>query len=366
MAACATGGAGPGLVGGEGISGLLRPDQIDTILRASRRTYRVTATSPVEPTPLAQVVELDPIGEPRRVDPFLEVHEVGGKVQLRSHLPDEAIEPIFSLAGEAFAARDFEAARRLYLRAIEARPEYFKSYTYLGNALYFLGRYLEAEAVFHRALALNPFDYQAHLFLGDTLHQLGSYRRAKDALTRAFMLNRENPVVLDRLRSTLARMHLAVREDRLVPPVRIEREGADRVTIHLDRNEGTQWYALAACLACWAYEEQCGARARPEQDPLRLAMYRECLLNQAASIAVRFEENAPITPDERALLAAIEDGFLEAIVFWEVVAPRAPVVILLLPEGLRESIVAYIERYVFVSTRVVQGEAAREPLFALR
>lgn len=370
---CAGSGPADGLTNADGLrasgdaadlAGLLRPDQIETILRSSKLVYRVRANRVVQSAKLTEIVDAKDKNEARKMDPFLEVRRDNGKVELRSHAPDAELEPIFAKASQAFAARDFEGARRLYLEAVKAEPLYFKSYTYLGNSLYFLGRYVEAEQAFLEALRLNPFDYQAHLFMGDTLHQLGHYERAKHALTKAFMLNRENEVVQERLRSTLAKMSLSLRTHRVAPPVRIEAGVGDEVLIRLDRDRGKDWYPLAACMACWAYENRCKARAEPERDPLRLAMYRECLLNQAASVAARKETKDPVSPDDASLLAAIEDGYLEAIVFWEVVASRAPAVMLLLPKSLRDDVIEYIDRYVFVSTQTVDARDSGAPMAA--
>ncbi|MEL6187526.1 MAG: tetratricopeptide repeat protein, partial [Myxococcota bacterium] len=269
---------------------LFGPEAIEKILKTSPRTYRVSSGEAVEPVGVVDIVRRQEKGGSRRMDPFIEVDRSEGKVRLRSHLPDEDVEPLFSQASDAFAARDFERARRLYREAVDIRPGYFKSYTYLGNALYFLARYAEAQEVFEQALRLNPFDYQAHLFLGDTLHQLGHYDEAKRSLTHAFVLNRDNEVVQERLRGSLAKMGLALREARIEPKVRVLPSIGEEVVIQLDREEGERWYALAACLACWSYEEACRGRAPPDQDPLRIAMYRECLLNQAASVAARSED----------------------------------------------------------------------------
>lgn len=342
----------------------LRPDQIEAILRASPRTYRVRATSPVAASMLTEVVPDGVLDKSRRLDPFLEVTQIEGRPRLRSALPDEVLEPLFSRASDAFHARDYDAASRLYGEAVKARPRYFKSYTYLGNALYFLGHYVEAERAFDQALVLNPFDYQAHLFLGDTLHQLGQYREAKDRLTYAFMLNRENDVVRERLDSSLAKVGLAVRKRRLTPRIRVEPDRSGGVIIRLDRNRGGPWYPLAACLACWSYEDACRGRSNPPEDPLHLSMYRECLLNQAAASAARQSAGKELAADELALLSAVEDGYLEAVVFWEVVAPGAPAVMLLVPETLRDDVLEYIERYVFVSTRMVEGRSGSGRRFA--
>ncbi len=354
-----------------------RPDRIEAVLRDSPRRYRVVAGGEVVPTPLSELVPIAGLENAGRLDPYVEVLEQSGRPRLRSHPPGPDLRPLYLQATEAFSAGDFEEARRLYAEAAELEPDYFKTYTYLGNALFMLGRYIEAEEAFLLALELNPFDYQAHLFLGDTLLQLGHRHRAKASLTQAFLLNQGNEVVQDRLLFTLAKLALSLRPSRLAPRIRIE-AGPDEVRILLDRDDGRRWYPLAACLACWQHEAGCYDRSPVSEDPLRLAMYRECLVHQAAATAGRAsagpedagpgstgDAGRPTTAaDERALLAAVESGLLEAVVLFEAIAPRAPAVMLLLPDELRQQVEDYIERYVFFSTQVA-SLTSEEGLFTL-
>jgi hypothetical protein len=181
------------------------------------------------------------------------------------------------------------------------------------------------------------------------------------------MLNRTNEAVRDRLRIVLAKLNLHIRGSRLDPKVRIEQVARTSVKIHFDSASGLRWLALATCMACWAYENACGDRSLERDDPLRLEMYRECLINQAASIAVRRDQGeSDLMLDERSLLEAIEVGYLEAIIFWEVLAQTAPVVILLLPEQVQHQIEAYIQRYVFASSQIADaGRPAPRALAAL-
>jgi tetratricopeptide (TPR) repeat protein len=333
---------------------VLRPDQILAILERSPIEYRFAAEAPVEGIALAAVLDLG-LPAPRPVDPFVEVRAEGpeGQKRLLSSRPPRAIEDVFERAGAAFEAEEFEVARGLWARAAELQPGYFKSYTFLGNALHRLGDYARAEVALRRALELNPFDYQALLFLGDTYHQLGDHGRAKAMLSRAFMLNRRSPAVLDRLSAALAKHALRVRQGRLTPGIRIEQEGPGKVTLRFDQAEGHRWLPLAACLACWRFEDACSARAPRDQDPLHLGMFRECLIQQAASLAVRRDHDGGLRADEAALLGAVEEGYLEALIFWEVIGEAAPPVILLLPEEVQDDILRYIEKYVFTTTSVI-------------
>ena len=347
----------PSLEGDE--NALFRPDQIFAILDGSPIEYSIKSDASVIGRNMAQLVR----GSLRRflpVDVYLwrEPGGIDAPARVLSRRPPADIARLFSQANDAAEEGDHEAAHRLYAEAIERQPNYFKTYTYLGNTLHVLGELRLAEAAFQRALDLNPIDYQALLFLGDTYMQLGDYEAAKTALTRAFMLNRTNEAVQDRLRVTLARLMLRVRSARLNPEVRIRKRGEGKVEIGVDRERGFRWLALAACMACWAYEDQCAQRSSEDDDPLRIAMYRECLAHQAVSIAARQEEDESSVPrDERELLQAIQDGFLGAIVFWEVLAQVAPRVIFVLPDRFHDEILQYIEKYVIVSTAVAQFSA---------
>ncbi len=332
---------------------LFRPDRIFAILEASSRHYEIASNDDLDPQQIPEVVP-EQRGHAREIDPYLEVKlDAHERIKLVSSRPPPEIAEIFEHAVIAADARDFHTARDLYAKAIEVAPRYFKTYTNIGKTFFFLGQLDLAEAAFSQAIELNPVDYEAYLFLGDTYYVLSEYGRAKESLTRAYMLNRTDEDVEEKLRETLAKIDLRIRANRLSPRIRIERSGED-VVLKFDKVRGLRWLALSACLACWAYESECGERASQDADPLRLSMYRECLINQAASIAVRMgREGEQIGPDERVLLGAIEDGFLEAIIFWEIVAARAPVVILLLPDSVKDQILQYIDRYVYESTSLI-------------
>ena len=199
-------------------SGLYRPDQIIQILEGSGIEYTIVSDAVVSSQELTDIL-VRPARRTGPMDPFFEIERrPDGRPHLKSHGPSPEVETLFDAAQLAFEANDYDAARRLYARAIEVEPDYFKAYTYLGNSLYLLGDYRRAELAFEKALSLNPVDYQALLFLGDTYYQLGEYARSKTVLTRAFMLNRRNPIVLERLQASLAKMRLRVREKRLSPP----------------------------------------------------------------------------------------------------------------------------------------------------
>lgn len=342
---------------------LLRPDQIFEILEKSKITYAIETDGAVSRAGLAEVTD-QPVPRSRPVDAYIHVQGAEGPRKVVSERPPPEIAELFGRAGEAFTQGDLQSAQRLYAAAAKEAPGYFKTFTFLGNTLHRLGQHAEAEAALLRALELNPLDYQALLFLGDTYHSMGRYHRAKAVLLKAFVLNKSSEAVQERLSSTLARLHMRLRTERLDPDFALERTAEERVQMKFREEGSMRWLALAACMACWAYEDRCMARSPVEDDPLRLSMYRECLINHAASLAVRRDSDERLGADEGPLLAAIEQGFLEAIIFWEVLSDVAPLVIYLLPEETRDDIAQYIERFVIVSTRLV-GRSEGAPYVAV-
>ena len=338
---------------------ILRPDEIFDILEKSAIAYAILENPSVEAQNLAETTD-QPVPRSRPVDAYTALFDngAGQPRSVRPHRPPEAIAELFGKAGEAFAAGELDVARQLYAQAGELEPDYFKIFTYLGNTLHLLGREADAEAALLRAIELNPVDYQALLFLGDTYYTMGQYHRAKAVLLRAYMLNRGSEAVKERLESTLARLELRLAPEPLRPAFEVVRIDEDKVEIRFAGEGSLRWMAMAACMACWAYEEACYGRTSEDTDPLRLSMYRECIINQAAAIAVRRDKEGETIPeDEHALLRAVEGGYLEAVIFWEVVGTVAPLVIYLLPQDAQDDILRYIEQFAIESTRLVEGPA---------
>jgi len=297
--------------------------------------------------PLAEVLGLPPT-DPDPVDPFLEVlRDDDGRPRLVRALPPDGVSAAFEAGAEAFSAGRHDEAVSLYEEVVAAAPEYFKAHTYLGRARQFAGRPKAAFEALSEATRLNPLDYQAHLFKADVLEELEDEDGARRALVRAYALNRTNAVVEDRLRRLLPRLDLRLADPLLRPRLAIE-ENDGAIDVRL--SPGGRWAAMGLCLACWAHEPECSNRSSTDADPLRLAMYRECVLNQVATLAARDRE---LTPDDRRLVQAVQEGYLEAILLWEVLAVRLPALVFLLPPETREDIEDYIDRHVFESSRLV-------------
>lgn len=328
------------------------PDLISEVLEQSARRYTFTEAPGLEPSPLHRLSEPSERGA-RRLDPFLVVErDLGGTPRMSSRTPPRSIADEFERGALAMSAGRWGRALTHFQRCVEQAPDYFKSYTYLGRAWLFLDEPRRARAQLQRAIELNPLDYQAHMFLADTWVAEEGWREAKRGLTRAWTINPNSDAIRSRLRSVLHALDLRVRSGRLDPELAI-RPTDDGVRVEFGGERATRWLPLAACLACWRFEDRCKSRSPGDEDPLRLEMYRECLLNQVAAVAVRLERRVGVGADEVELMRAVRAGYLEALVLWEVVARRTPMMMLLVTDELRAEVEAYIDRFVYASTRVL-------------
>jgi tetratricopeptide (TPR) repeat protein len=327
------------------------PDVISDVLEDSARRYAFVEAPELGPNPL-HALEPGKAGV-RRLDPFLVVaRDVDGVPRLSSRTPPPPIADAFERGAVALSADRWGVALTHFQRCVDEAPDYFKGHTYLGRAWLFLDEPRRAREHFERAIELNPLDYQAHMFMADTWMAERRWRLAKQALTRAWTINPNSEAIRSRLRSTLYPLDLRIRPRRLDPELAI-RDTGEGALIQLGGERAVRWLPLAACLACWRFEDRCSQRAPGDEDPLRLTMYRECLLNQVASVAARTERGAGVGTDELSLMRAVRAGYLEALVLWEIVARRTPVMMLLVTDELRAEVEAYIDRFVYASNQVL-------------
>ncbi len=76
---------------------------------------------------------------------------------------------------EAFGRGNYAEALGSLSRVAEERPDYADVRNWLGPALHFSGRPLEALEQFHRALAINPRYIEVHVNLALVLNDLGRH-----------------------------------------------------------------------------------------------------------------------------------------------------------------------------------------------
>ena len=131
-----------------------------------------------------------------------EAHICAGTVSLGTGRYDEAAqefqkaidrnpasdEAVLGLARAQERQGDAAAAERTYLRAVQLRPQYWATHTWLGTFYRDRARYPEAAAQYEQAVSLTPDNPAAYFILGSLNVYLGRYENAIASFKRSIDL----------------------------------------------------------------------------------------------------------------------------------------------------------------------------------
>lgn len=110
----------------------------------------------------------------------------GCSIRLRVHFVDEEIDnnipkkaiQFFNEAEKEFGDKNYEAAAKLYRRALEEKPDFYKARLYLGDTYYATKNYAEAAAVFKEAKEKYPNLLEPRKYLADAYSKQLLYDKA--------------------------------------------------------------------------------------------------------------------------------------------------------------------------------------------
>ncbi|MCJ7760707.1 tetratricopeptide repeat protein, partial [Candidatus Bathyarchaeota archaeon] len=284
-----------------------RFDEIMKIVEKSRICYQFHDTDEV----YSEIIDKDAKND-RALLPesyALRIKKDGSRTLIVDR-PSSLLATEYGQAQRAIKSGDFDNAIKIYKEAIRLEPDYYKTYTLLGNVFFMKEDYVNAEKNLLKAISLNELDYQAYFFLGDTYFWLGDHERAKRYLTIAFMFNKNNSLIRMGLQKVFEKFKLRIRENRLTIPGKFEIINDSLVKIFLNREGGRNWVSMLINLTCWHVEPS--FRKLLEHDSLKLTMYKECLMNQACATAVNIKDSLKISLTEECLYKAMLDGYQNA------------------------------------------------------
>ncbi len=324
---------------------LYTPKEFFDIIDKSKNHYILKSADETD------VVDFAKSGNPQTsVNPYLRVvYENGSNFSLKVEEPKGEIAELYEQAEEAITARDYKKALALYEKTMSLDENYFKNWTYLGNTYYFLQDYEKAEKYLKKAVEMNDIGYQEYLFLADVYDKTGEKEKSIDAATRAFMFNRNSSNVRIILNQILRKNGLRIRENRLKFHYTINKLSDDSVEIILRKKDNAKYAGIAMCMACWQMEpdfyrlmecNNCKWNAE-------ILKNRECFMGAANNIENVRSKGDFVTQDEKLFVEAILSSYLNSIVYWEVITPDIPRLVLLLPKAEKEKIVEYIKKYVY-------------------
>lgn len=94
----------------------------------------------------------------------------------------------FKMAETYFSQRDMMNAIKYYKKALDADPDYYKAYLYLGDAYYLNKEYEEAETIFQECSDSFPDLVEPIKYYYDVMYMQGEYKKAYELALRGLMV----------------------------------------------------------------------------------------------------------------------------------------------------------------------------------
>jgi Flp pilus assembly protein TadD len=143
-------------------------------------------------------------------------------------------------AGEAYNARDFATAARLYEDALRVEPKSTDALIGLGMTQQRAGKFAESEAALQKALAYDPDNSNAAYAMGVTHFKQEQWKDSMTFLEKSLVKNPQN---------ASARHYLGIISTKLNLMERAEREF--KTTLAIDPEHGEAHFNLAVLYATW-------------------------------------------------------------------------------------------------------------------
>ncbi|MEM1218613.1 MAG: tetratricopeptide repeat protein [Bacteroidota bacterium] len=241
-------------------------------------------------------------------------------------------------AEKAFEAREYDKARDFYIEVLKTDPEYYKMMTYIGQTFGIERKWDDAANWYQQALEANPIDYMTHWFLGDVYAVQGDYDTALRLAITGHILNRNNPRILASVEKILNEQKRKYLDINAYPQVQIDSVGPKEVNIRFQE----AWLGYALTKAVWDFEpgyaEDMGSGRTQES----ILEEKECLinlLNGASKKALRKDEGIRLANE------AVQAGYAEAYILYELLLPQYPHVALQLPKENMDVLYEYVIRF---------------------
>ena len=272
--------------------------------------------------------------------------------------------PALADAEKAFIAERWADAQAAYKLALEQCPTCYTAMAGWADCeLRRSGGDLPgALGWYERALELNPYDAQLHVFRASALFRMGRVPEAQRELVEALVLRPRYGFALKLALAARQARSLPMEIDAvpLLPTGYLKSAGGDKLTFVKTSGgnaiDDLPWIFYAACKRIGPNKEY-AANPTPRH-PWDRSVETGCL----KSLAARYkEQNAALSEAEKArnlrverqgsagldrLVRAVDAGYLDEFVTYEIQARMEPSVTLILPIATRQRIQGYVERFV--------------------
>jgi tetratricopeptide (TPR) repeat protein len=226
--------------------------------------------------------------------------------------------PFLDKAEKHFAQRNLDSARIYYEKVLEIDPAYYKVMTYIGQMYGSTGNLDKALEWYQKTIALNYIDYLAHWLMADIYRMQGKINEAVNEITIANVLNRNNPRLKKLQYELYDQAKLKTDDWCFNPQMEISSEGS-KVKVAFDE----VWIGYALPKAIWKYEPGYKESMGVKKDQYSTLEDKECLLNLLIALK-NSKTNTKKYPDITNLKKAVDKGFINEYIIYEIVLPEKP------------------------------------------
>lgn len=256
----------------------------------------------------------------------------------RTYKESEALLVLHNKAEAYFVKNDYANARLYYKKTLELDSTYYKDITYVGQTYRLEGDKLEAEKWYKKAVGLNYIDYMAHWFLASMYSERNERELALNEILTAHILNRNNPRILEAMKKIVNQNKREYADWAFTPQYELEKITDSKIRIRTD----ILWMGYANAKALWAYEPGFKESMGFEKDQQFVQPEdKDALL--ALAVLGQVDKEHTKTDDIKALIYALDKGYINEYLFYEIYLPKMPSIGYQLPDDFMKSIIQYIK-----------------------
>ena len=260
-----------------------------------------------------------------------------GDIYLRDYQVSDSSVELLNAGDMMFASKKYDSALVLYKQALTADSNFFWVLTVIGHAFYYLGEYDSSRYYYEEAIRNNFVDYNAHWFLADLLWKMGDTARTVREITTAHLMNVNHLNIKLRLEDLRVALTSPWQNWSFEPLYHVS-DNKNKVNIIVD----VDWIPYALVKAVWKYEPGY-CKGITGGDYVEGQPYiREEI--EALNAWFIFKETSPdklfYKVDE-----ILEAGYLNSFIYYEMIAPYFPRLLLLLPDKEFNRLIEYLNRF---------------------
>lgn len=280
------------------------------------------------------------------INPYYNIEvSTDGSISLVLDFAPDNVRNVFDSAEAIFKERYYSKALSLYEKVTELAPQWFKGWAYMADCYYHLQEFENAEKYFLKALELNEIGYQEHFFLADAYHAMNKPEKALEHISVAFAINRNSSNIKASFDRILNANSLNYKQNRLSYKAKFSKTNDSACEIRLGSDAPPSTMFMMFCYAVWEMEPEFTSKMKLDSINGKITKIKEILITKAVSINAMQENNEEITKEEKLFFEALNEGYLDAIIYWDILAIDHPKVVLLLPKELKKKIKEYILKY---------------------